>query len=375
MNLAHDLEIKEDGDHVPADVAEALSKLTNSVDERLKAFETKSADASKLADRLSAIETRLNRPTGIETKSANDNADAEMKAFTSFVRTGDATEIKALAVGAPSTGGILAPQSVSASVLEKIAEFSPVRQLVAGNVINMSGPLLQLPRLVDEVEPGSVSETGARPESEPSFEQIDLKPFELAVTVPVTRVMLEDATIDMEGWLLNHIARRFGQKESSWFVVGNGLTQAEGVMVAMDIAEQESAITGDNLIDLFYSIKSGYAANGAWLMNRATMALVRKLKDGQGNYLWQSGITAGQPPQILGRPVYESVDMANPVAGASPIVFGDFSAGYTIAERVAFDSTRDEFTGADNGIVKLRARRRVGGRVTLPEAFVKLKVA
>lgn len=333
-----------------------------------KAFEDMKA-------RLDKLEAKGNRPgvTISGVKSPLMGAE-EVKAFTHFLRTGDASEVKSLAYGAPSTGGILAPETVSATILEKVSEFSPVRGLA--QVIGMNGPLLQLPRLVNEVNPAPVAEGAAKAESEPTFEQIDLKPYEIGVVVPVTKILLEDAQIDLSSYLANHVARRFGQREATWFVNGNGTTQAEGVLTSTEIGENEvAAITGDVLIDHFYSVKTAYSVNGAWIMNRATMAIVRKLKDSDGAYLWQGGIAAGQPATLLGRPVYEAVDMPNPTAGNSPIVFGDFASGYAIADRVGFEILRDDYTGAATGIVKLIARRRVGGRVIMGEALSKLSLA
>ncbi|MCF8483825.1 MAG: phage major capsid protein [Rhodobacteraceae bacterium] len=336
-------------------------------------IDTKTFDA--IRDRLDKLEAKQNRPGMVMTgaKSPVMGAD-EVKAFTHFLRTGDASEVKSLAYGSPSTGGILAPETVSATILEKVAEFSPVRTLA--QVIGMNGPLLQLPRLVNEVNPAPVAEGAAKPESEPTFEQIDLKPFEIGVVVPVTKILLEDAQIDLSSYLANHVARRFGQREAAWFVNGNGTTQAEGILTSAEVAETEVAvITGDVLIDHFYSVKTAYSVNGAWLMNRSTMAIVRKLKDTDGAYLWQGGIAAGQPATLLGRPVYEAVDMPNPTAGNSPIIFGDFASGYAVADRVGFEILRDDYTGAATGIVKLIARRRVGGRVIMGEALSKLSLA
>jgi len=330
-------------------------------------------EVKALKARLDKIEAKANRPVAANNNHPTADNDNEVKAFTSFVRNGDAGEVKSLGYASPSTGGILAPESVSTSILEKVAEFSPVRSLA--QTISMGGPLLQLPRLVDEVTVGEVTETAARPESEPTFDQIDLKAFEMAVTVPVTRILLEDAQIDLAAYLGNHIARRFGQKEAGWFVKGNGTSQAEGVLTSDDIAEVEADVAADDLIDLFYSIKTAYSANGSWLMNRKTMAAVRKLKDTDGSYIWQPSIAVGAPPTLLGRPVYEGVDMPDPTEGNTPIVFGDFATGYAIADRVGFEIVRDDYTGAANGIVKLHARRRVGGRVVMGEALTKLKVA
>lgn len=325
--------------------------------------------------RVDKLEAKAHRPLSANNNhpdGANDNS--EKKAFADFIRSGDASEVKSLGYGSPSTGGILAPEVVSTSILEKVAEFSPVRGLA--QTIAMSGPLLQLPRLVDEVAVGEVAETAPRPESEPSFDQIDLKPFEMAVIVPVTRILLEDAQIDLSGYLGNHVARRFGQKEAAWFINGNGTTQAEGVLTSDDVQELEfEEVNADHLIDLFYSIKTAYSANGSWLMNRKTMATVRKLKDTDGSYLWQPSIAAGLTPTLLGRPVFEAVDMPDIDNDKSPIVFGDFASGYAVADRVGFEIIRDDLTGASNGIVKLHARRRVGGRVVMGEALTKLKIA
>lgn len=331
-------------------------------------------EVKALKARIDALEAKSNRVRASNNNHpAGQNDNSEKKAFADFIRNGDASEVKSLGYATPSTGGILAPEAVSTSILEKVAEFSPVRGLA--QTISMSGPLLQLPRLVDEVTVGEVTETAARPESEPTFDQIDLKPFEMAVIVPVTRILLEDAQIDLSSYLGNHIARRFGQKEAGWFVNGNGTTQAEGVLKSADVQEVEGEIAADDLIDLFYSVKTAYSANGTWLMNRKTMAAVRKLKDTDGSYLWQPSIAAGLTPTLLGRPVYEAVDMPDVAADATPIVFGDFATGYAIADRVGFEIIRDDITGAGNGIVKLHARRRVGGRVVMGEALTKLKVA
>ncbi|KIN60637.1 Phage major capsid protein, HK97 family [Sulfitobacter noctilucae] len=333
-------------------------------------IDTKAFEEMKV--RLDRMEAKANRPRISHDQNPVMQGD-ETKAFAAYLRTGDRTEIKSLAYSS-GTGGILAPETVSTSILEKIAEFSPVRSVA--QTIQMNGPLLQLPRLQQEVDPAEVAEGAEKDVDEPTFDQIDLKPFEMGVVVPVTKILLEDAHIDLSAYLGNHIARRFGQKEATWFVNGNGTSQAEGVMVSADILDNEVAsIDADALIDHYYGIKTGYASNGVWLMNRKTMALVRKLKDADGQYIWQAGLQSGQPANLLGRPVYEAVDMPDPTAGNSPIVFGDFAEGYAIADRTGFEIIRDELTGAASGMVKLIARRRVGGRVVMGEALAKLSLA
>ena len=198
----------------------------------------------------------------------------------------------------------------------------------------------------------------------------------MGVIVPVTKILLEDAQVDLSSYLASHVARRFGQIEASWFVTGNGATQAEGVLTAADVLDNPvAALTADALIDHFYGLSTAYSIRGTWLMNRATMAAVRKLKDADGQYLWQAGLANGQPPTLLGRPVLEAVDMPDPDAGNSPIVFGDFATGYAVADRIGLEVIRDELTGASTGLVKFVARRRVGGRVIMGEALAKLSLA
>ncbi len=366
--------------HPGAHVTVVKSQIEENMENEIENAPEAKADPVVTPDEMKAIKARMdkleakaNRPLAANNNHPNGANDNEKKAFADFIRNGDASEVKSLGYATPSTGGILAPETVSSSILEKVAEFSPVRLL--SQTITMSGPLLQLPRLVDEVAVGEVTETAPRPESEPSFEQIDLKPFEMAVIVPVTRVLLEDAQIDLSAYLGNHIARRFGQKEAGWFVNGNGTSQAEGVLTSDEVQEFEGELTADDLQDLFYSIKTAYSRNGAWLMNRKTMSAIAKLKDNDGAYLWQRSIALGAPPTLFGRPVYEAVDMPDADATKTPIVFGDFATGYAVADRVGFEIIRDDITGAGNGIVKLHARRRVGGRVVMGEALTKLKVA
>jgi len=344
---------------------------TETTDDATK-LELKAANDNlvKLTARLDKLEAKGNRPV-----PANDNdalTSEQHTAFLTYLRTGR-DETKALTT--TSGSAIVAPEDVQTTILEKIAEQSPVRRLATA--IRMGGPLLQIPRLVDEVDVGTVTETGTRPEDEPSFEQIDLKPFEMSVIVPVSRIMLEDSAIDLSGYINGHLARRYGQKENTWFINGNGTTQPEGVLTSTEVLTNEvtaDELSVDDLIDTFYGIKSGYSQNGAWLMNRQTMATVRKLRDGDGNLIWQSGLSAGQPSLLLGRPVFEAPDMPNVAAEATPIIFGDFATGYLIGDRVDFEFDTDDKTGWGTGIVKLLSRRRLGGRVVLGEALVKLQL-
>ncbi|HWL56540.1 MAG TPA: phage major capsid protein [Paracoccus sp. (in: a-proteobacteria)] len=336
-------------------------------------IDTKALNA--VLSRLDKLEAKANRP-GAPTIHLG-NVEKATKAFADFIRTGDASELKALAVNAPSTGGILAPDSTSTTILEKVVEMSPVRQLAT--VIQMSGPSLKVPRLVDSVQPQIVSETGTKPDDEPSFEEITLEPFLAGVSVPMTLSLLEDSHVNLEAFVTGHIAKQFALKESQWFVNGDGTTAPEGVMSASaGIAEYDGTaamVQPNDLISMFYELPQEHANNGAWLMHPQTIAAIRMLANTTGDYLWQDGLANGQPATLLGRPVYSSRDMPLMEADSTPVLFGDFGFGYTIADRVGLELIRDGITGAKTDIYRITARRRVGARVTMPSAFIKLRTA
>ncbi|OEI84571.1 phage major capsid protein [Brucella sp. 6810] len=340
---------------------EVETKSENPVDQ--KAF-----DAMKA--RLDKLEAKANRPQPSNSnhpRAGNDNGlDAEIR--------GALLEKKALTISAPGTAGNLAWDEFSTTILEKLRPSSPVRQLA--RVVNVGSALLQIPRLVNRVKPGSVGETDQKPESEPSFEQIDIKNFAMGVVTPVSRTALEDTNVNLVSYLQDHIISEFGTLENEWFITGNGTTQAEGVLTSTEVeAIEAAAIDADSLLDIYYGVKSGYAINAAWLMNRKTMRIVRGLRDSDGNLLWQPGLQAGQPGLLLGKPVYECDFMPDAGEAETPIIFGDFQRGYTITDRVSFEPNVDYNTRFGEDIVVFGGRRRVGGKVVMGEALIKLKIA
>jgi HK97 family phage major capsid protein len=148
-------------------------------------------------------------------------------------------------------------------------------------------------------------------------------------------------------------ARAFGSLQS----VGTGDAAGLG-------AEPEA-----RLIDLVHTMKAGYRQGANWVMNSRTLAEVRKLKTADGALLWQPGLVDGQPDRLLGYSIVEAEDMPDLAGGAFPIAFGNFRAGYLIAERSATTILRDPFT--NKPFVHFYATRRVGGQV-LDSAAIKL---
>lgn len=337
-------------------------------------IETKALDALKaeMNARLDKIEAKHNRPTTANNNHPSGDND-NLKAFETDLRQ-SLLEKKALTVTSPGTAGNLVWDEFSTTILEKLRPVSPVRQLA--RVVSVGSALLQIPRLVNRVVPESVTEIQQKPESVPTFEQIDVKNFAMGVMTPVSRTALEDSAVNLVEYVQSHIASEFGTLENEWFVSGNGTTQAEGVLTSSEVEEIEKpAIDTDSLLDVFYGIKSAYALNGAWLMNRRTMRIVRGLRDSDGNLLWQPGLQAGQPGLLLGKPVYESDFMPDADEDETPIIFGDFARGYLITDRISFEPFADYSTRFGEDIAVFGGRRRVGGRVVMGEALIKLKVA
>jgi HK97 family phage major capsid protein/HK97 family phage prohead protease len=333
----------------------------------------KAVDALKT--RLDRLEAKANRPT-----LANDNNraaanDNEIKAVSDDLKR-TLKEQKALTISPPGTGGNLLNDTLMTQILEKIGKSNPVRLLA--NSIQLDTGLLKIPRLVSGVTPGSVTETATKPESTPTFEQISIEPYMMGAQVLVSRSQLEDSAINLVSWISGHIAGRFAELESAWFVNGDGTTQAEGVLTSDEVQEIKTATATlgvDDLLDLLYSVKATYQNAGSWVMNRKTARLIRGLKDSDGNLIWKRSLQLGEPGRILGQPVYMADDMPDPVAGKTPIIFGDFYRGYLITDRIAFEPSVDYAKFSENDLVQFVGRRRVGGRVVMGEALTKLKLA
>lgn len=370
------IELKGD-DADPAEiVTKALNDLKGSVEDRLKAIETKAAEAVNRADKL---EARLNRPaTGVP---VNDNGtEIERKAFVNFARVGvermSADEQKALTVSTDTAGGYLAPEQFMNELDKNLVLFSPIRS-VARVAAASAGELL-LPKRTGTLAASWVGETEDRTGSQPAYGQQKFVMHELATFVDVSNRLLEDSAFDIESELARDFAEEFGRAESLAFIAGDGVNKPEGLLLNDDVEQVQTASAGeldaDDLIDLFHALPSFYAANGTWAMNRATIGKIRKLKDASGAYLWQDAISAGNPGTILGRPVIEFPDMPNVAAGAIPVVFGDFRSGFRIFDRTAVSVLRDPYTMQTKGQVRFHARRRVGGAVSKAEALKFLTV-
>jgi HK97 family phage major capsid protein len=381
MRATPAIELKDDpaGDDPAQIVTKALEGFQAKIDDRLKALETKTANDNKLGDRLDKIEAKVNR-VPLDKKSG-ENDDIERKAFESFVRRGKeamgADEIKSLVVANDVGAGYLAPPQFSAEMIRNLVLFSPVR--AAASVGATGSPSVILPKRTSITNATWEGEIEASSESEPAFGQIEIPNFGMKTFTDISVQLLEDSAQSVDGELSIAFGQDFGQKEGAAFLNGTGVKQPRGIMVCPDINTfpngDNETVKSDALIDMQYSLAPFYRANAAWMMNGTTIAAIRKLKNSIGDYLWQEALSAGQPPTLLGRPVIEAIDMPDIDANSFPILFGNFNLGYRIYDRVALAVLRDPFTQATNSLVRFHARRRVGGDVLRPGAFIKLKMA
>ncbi|WP_296583033.1 phage major capsid protein [Xanthobacter sp.] len=337
--------------------------------------ETKGFD--KLNDRLDKIEAKMNRPAGGDRK---DEPSAERKAFGTYLRLGNATpvdELKTLVVSSDPQGGYLAPAEMSTEFVRDLVEFSPIRPLAGARAT--AAPSVQYPKRTGITNAKWKGETQTSEASEPGFGQLEIVIKEVNTYVDISNALLADSAGAAEAEVRLALAEDFGQKEGLAFVKGDGVLQPMGILsdpgIGYTANGHATALAADALIDLIHKLPAAYRQRGTWLMNGSTLATIRKLKDGQGNYLWQPSYAADVPETILGRPVVEAVDMPDVASGEHPIVFGDFATGYRIVDRLALSILVNPYIRATDGVTRIHATRRVGAGVVQPRALRKLKMA
>jgi len=335
-----------------------------------KAFDAMKAD-------IATLKAKLNRPTAAnKNRPAADNDNGERKAFADYLRSAE-LDRKALTVASDAPGHVLAPKEIASDFIRNLVEFSPVRSIA--DVRSTGSHSIMLPKRLTVTNAKWKGEAVASDPSEPTFDQIELSIKEMTTHVDVGNWLIEDAEHDVEAEVRLALAEDFAAKEGLAFVNGSTALEPAGFMASADIADfangHATDLSADAMISLMYSLPAVYRNRGTWAMNGTTLATIRKLKDGNGNYLWQPAFVAGQPETILGRPVIELVDMPDLEADASPIIFGDFKAGYRIYDRIELAVRPNPYLLATEGLVRFHARRRVGAGVVRPEVFRKLTMA
>ncbi len=336
-------------------------------------------------ERADAMERELSAPANtpitekpesvIMDRKTGRASDEYKKNFWNAMRTKtpDRVLLNSLVIGTDSEGGYLVPDEFERTLVDGLQENNIFRGLA--HVIQTTSGDRKIPVVASHGSASWVDEEGAYQESDDAFSQVTIGAYKLGTMIKVSEELLNDSVFDIQSYLASEFARRIGNAEEEAFINGNGTSKPTGVLNTAEVgvtAAGATAITADEIIDLFHSLSVPYRGKAVWLLNDTTVQYLRKLKDGNGQYLWQPGLVAGAPDTILGRPVKVSRYMPAIGAGNKTIAFGDFNY-YWIADRQGRSFRRLDELFAVNGQVGFRGSERVDGKLILPEAVKVLK--
>ncbi len=337
-------------------------------------------------ERQASIDMELSKATsnpitnapsrGIEEKTGRASAEYK-KAFWNAMRSRageglDPFVRNALQVGTDTEGGYLVPDEFERTLVEALEEENIFRRLA--KVITTSSGDRKIPVVASKGTASWIDEEGTIPESDDSFGQVSIGAYKLGTMIKVSEELLNDSVFSIEAYISREFARRIGNKEEESFFIGDGSGKPTGILAATGGAQlgvttaSATAITIDEVLDLFYSLKASYRNKAVFIMNDATVKAIRKLKDGQGQYLWQPSLQAGTPDTILNRPLYTSAYVPAVASAAKTVAFGDFSY-YWVADRQGRMFKRLNELYAVTGQVGFVATQRVDGKLILPESI------
>jgi HK97 family phage major capsid protein len=373
-----------------------LEVKADALEASFEALEREDEDVAALRDEVAGLKARMDAQAlaGARPSLSGAKSEAGSPFVDRYLRKGleAGVELKALSGATDAAGGYAVPEEIDAAIERTLAAISPIRAIA--NVVKVGSAGYRKLVTTGGTPSGWVAETAGRPETDtPEFAEI-APPFgELYANPAASQAMLDDAAFDVETWLAGEIATEFARAEGAAFVSGNGTSRPKGFLAAPNAATADgvrafgtlqylaTGVAGafpasspqDKLIDLVQALRSPYRQGAAFVMNSATAARIRKFKTDDGAFLWQPGLVAGQPDTLLGYPVIEAEDMPDVAANSLSIAFGNFRAGYLIAERAETQILRDPFT--NKPFVHFYATKRVGGQVMNSEAIKLLKFA
>mgnify|MGYP001491164774 FL=1 len=339
----------------------------------------------KRLERKDMIEAELNKPVSNpitakpmtsdkEDEKTGRASNAYKKSFWNVMRNKHSNTqiLNALQEGTDSEGGFLVPDEFEHTLIQSLEEENIFRKLA--HVITTSTGDRKIPVVASKGSASWVDEEGTINDSDDAFTQVSIGAYKLGTLIKVSNELLNDSVFNLEAYISKEFGRRIGTKEEDAFFNGNGVGKPVGIFNATGGAQtgittaSATEIKADEIIDLFYSLKASYRKKAVWIVNDSTIKAIRKLKDANGNYLWQPALTSGTPDTLLGRPVYTSSYVPTIAAGAKTIAFGDFSY-YWIADRQGrnFKKLSELYAATDQtGFV---ATQRVDGKLILPEAI------
>lgn len=339
-------------------------------------------------ERQAAIDAELARATSTPiTNQPNGRLDGEVKtgrateeykrAFWNGMRNRISYDVQnALSIGTDSEGGYLVPDEYEKKLVESLQDEVFFRSLAT--VIRTSSGDRKIPIVTSKGEAAWIDEEGQFPESDDSFGQTSIGAYKLATMIKVSDELLNDSVFNIEQYISKEFGRRIGAKEEEAFFVGDGQGKPIGLFNTTGGAETgvtaaTVSITFDDVMDLYYSLRAPYRNKASWLLNDSTVKAIRKLKDGNGNYIWQPSVREGEPDRILNRPYRTSIYVPELAEGKRVMAFGDYSY-YWIADRQGRSFKRLNELYAATGQVGFLACERVDGKLILSEAVKTLDV-
>lgn len=334
----------------------------------------------KLAAQMNAptSDPILGKPATPEmTEKTGISSDAYKTAFWNNVRNKNYVDIRNdLQIGEDTEGGYLCPDEFEKRLIESLEEENIFRPLAT--VIKTSSGDRKIPIIIQKGETAWLEEESSYSLSDDAFGQISLSAYKVGTAIKISEELLNDSVFDLPAYIAKEFGRRIGAKEEEAFLIGDGKGKPTGIFAATGGAENGATtstanITFDDMIEVFYSLKSPYRKKAVWILNEQTIKALRKIKDSTGNYIWQPSVSDGIPDTILNRPYVTSVYAPTIAAGAKALAFGDFSY-YWIADRQGRSLKRLNELFAMNGQVGFLASQRVDGKLILPEAVKTLTI-
>jgi len=299
-------------------------------------------------------------------------SDSYKAAFWNSIRRRNWVDVhNDLHIGTDSEGGYLVPDEYERKLVEALQEENIFRRLAT--IIHTSSGDRKIPVVTGKGEAVWMDEEEQYTLSDDTFGQTSIGSYKLGTAIKVSEELLNDSVFDLPAYIAKEFARRIGAKEEEAFFVGDGIGKPTGIFNATGGAEDGAttagaSITFDDVMELFYSLRSPYRSKAVWVLNETTVKALRKLKDGNGNYIWNPSVTTGVPDMILNRPYHTSTFVPELEAGNKVMAFGDFKY-YWIADRQGRSFKRLNELFSMTGQVGFLASQRVDGKLILPEAI------
>ena len=365
-------------------IKDMIFKMNNTFENMKDALEHKASNETieKMQNALDEMEAKMQRVNFVaktETKQELSKEELEYKsAFDNYARTGaisEALEKKAMSTDSNPDGGYLVTPTMANKIIERVREVSPIRELA--NTIRLSNSnLYKVPKEgKEDFGAGWVGEREERPETATGKINMIAIPLHEQYAQPgITRGLLTDSAFNWEAYISKKIVNKFARMEAQAFILGDGNNKPRGFLFEPDkqgIQIIEKKLDFDGLIDLQAELDEQYLGNAKWVLNKFTLRDIRKLKNTNGDYIWQPSTQVGMPSTILEYGYKLATDMPTPTTGAYSIAFGNFKEAYTIVDGAGMYTLRDEYTKKPN--ILFYTTRRVGGGIEQEDAIKILK--